>query len=181
MPGVVLYENNENLSLAAAAAELGVNRVSLHQWKKEFGTGKKIRMIEAQAQAEAASDAESTRALEKKTQNCAKNEIFGARLRNILPTRHTGRTAYEFVEDHTTEYSFKRMCTVLKLICSSFYKWKATQARRAWRTCEDGLLGARIATVFDEQDGLCGANVSLLYSTKMITSCGSIIKGARGL
>ena len=37
---VALYENNENLSLAAAAAELGVNRASLHQWKKEFGTGK---------------------------------------------------------------------------------------------------------------------------------------------
>ncbi|AHI18639.1 Mobile element protein [Corynebacterium casei] len=62
---VALYENNENLSLAAAAAELGVNRASLHQWKKEFGTGKKTRMAEAKAQAEAVSDAERIRALEK--------------------------------------------------------------------------------------------------------------------
>ncbi|MGP5209127.1 transposase [Corynebacterium casei] len=62
---VALYENNENLSLAAAAAELGVNRASLHQWKKELGTGKRTRMIEAKAQAEAASDAERIRTLEK--------------------------------------------------------------------------------------------------------------------
>ena len=62
---VALYENNEDLSLAAAAAELGVNRASLHQWKKEFGTGKKTRTIEAKAQAEAVSDAERIRALEK--------------------------------------------------------------------------------------------------------------------
>lgn len=53
------------MSLAAAAAELGVNRVSLHQWKKEFGTGKKSRMIEAKDQAQSVSDSERIRALEK--------------------------------------------------------------------------------------------------------------------
>ena len=62
---VALYENNENSSLAAAAAELRVNRAPLHQWKKELGTGKHTRMIEAKAQAEAASDAERIRALER--------------------------------------------------------------------------------------------------------------------
>src|SRR5690625_4895001 len=49
------------------------------------------------------------------------------------------------------------MCTVLKLTRSSFYKWKATQALRVVRTCADGLLGARIAAVFDEENGLYGA------------------------
>ena len=60
---VALYENNEDLSLAAAAAELGVNRASLHQWKKEFGTGKKSRMAEAKEQAQSVSDSERIRAL----------------------------------------------------------------------------------------------------------------------
>src|SRR5690625_2003459 len=87
---VALYENNENLSLAAAVAELGVNRASLHQWKKEFGTGKRTRMTEAKAQAESVSDTKRIRALERKTPNYAKNEIFCAGLRNILPTRHAG-------------------------------------------------------------------------------------------
>ena len=37
----------------------------MHQWKKEFGTGKKTRTIEAKAQADAVSDSERIRALEK--------------------------------------------------------------------------------------------------------------------
>lgn len=37
----------------------------MHQWKKEFVTGKKSRMIEDKDQAEAVSDAERIRALEK--------------------------------------------------------------------------------------------------------------------
>ncbi|CAB0540452.1 transposase [Corynebacterium diphtheriae] len=49
------------------------------------------------------------------------------------------------------------MCTVLKLTRSSFYTWKATQARRASRICADGVLGVRIAAVFAEEDGLYGA------------------------
>src|SRR5699024_3377591 len=62
---VALYENNEDLSLAAAAAELGVNRASLHQWKKEFGIGKKSRMIEAKDHAQSVSDSERIRALQR--------------------------------------------------------------------------------------------------------------------
>ena len=49
------------------------------------------------------------------------------------------------------------MCEVLNLTRSSFYKWKATHTRRVARTCADGLLGARIAAVFDEEAGLNGA------------------------
>ena len=37
----------------------------MHQWKKEFGTGKTTRMTEAKAPAEAVSDTERIRALEK--------------------------------------------------------------------------------------------------------------------
>ncbi|MFS0214871.1 transposase, partial [Corynebacterium striatum] len=35
---VALYENNEDLSLNAASAELGINRASLHAWVKKYGT-----------------------------------------------------------------------------------------------------------------------------------------------
>ena len=62
---VALHENNEDLSLDAAAAELGVNRASLHQWKKQFGTGKRSRSVEVKEHAEALSDAERIRMLEK--------------------------------------------------------------------------------------------------------------------
>ena len=64
---------------------------------------------------------------------------------------------FQFVDDHRTEYSVKQMCTVLNLKRSSFYKWKATRTRRARRTCADGVLGARIAEVLEEEAGLYGA------------------------
>ena len=34
---VALYENNEDLSLNSASAELGINRASLHSWIKKYG------------------------------------------------------------------------------------------------------------------------------------------------
>ncbi|HAT1148622.1 transposase [Corynebacterium striatum] len=40
---VALYENNEDLSLHAASAELGVNRSSLFSWLQQYGTGKRAR------------------------------------------------------------------------------------------------------------------------------------------
>ncbi|MBG9332206.1 IS3 family transposase, partial [Corynebacterium belfantii] len=63
---------------------------------------------------------------------------------------------FQFVEDHKTEYSVKRMRTVLKLTRSSFYTWKATQARHTSRIYADGVLRARIAAVFAEEDELYG-------------------------
>ncbi|MFW9249789.1 hypothetical protein ACOI85_12870, partial [Corynebacterium striatum] len=42
-PRSALYENNEDLSLHAASAELGVNRSSLFSWLQQYGTGKRAR------------------------------------------------------------------------------------------------------------------------------------------
>ena len=72
------------------------------------------------------------------------------------------------------------MCTVLKLARSSFYRWKAIQVRLVARTCADGLLGARIAAVFEDEGGLYGVNASVLHSTTMSVLRGSIIKRLPG-
>ena len=53
---------------------------------------------------------------------------------------------FQFVYDHRTEYSVKRMCHVLKLNRSSFYKWVQTREERRLKTCSDALIGARIKT-----------------------------------
>ena len=64
---------------------------------------------------------------------------------------------FQFVEDHRTEYSVKRMCTVLGLNRSSYYKWKASSAQRHRRLIDDAMLGAKVKAVFDEKDQLYGA------------------------
>ena len=62
---VALYENNEDLSLDSASAELGINRSSLHSWVKKYGTGKRARTKALQDKAQAAKDSERIRQLEK--------------------------------------------------------------------------------------------------------------------
>ena len=64
---------------------------------------------------------------------------------------------FQFVYDHRTEYSVKRMCHVLKLNRSSFYKWVKTREKRRLKMYSDGLIGARIKTIFDDEHGLYGA------------------------
>ena len=64
---------------------------------------------------------------------------------------------FQFVYDHRTEYSVKRMCDVLKLNRSSFYKWLNTREKRRLKTCSDALIGARIKSIFDDEHGLYGA------------------------
>ena len=54
--GVALYENNEDLSLNSASAELGINRASLHSWVKKYGTGKRARIKVVQDKAQAANE-----------------------------------------------------------------------------------------------------------------------------
>ena len=61
---------------------------------------------------------------------------------------------FQFVYDHRTEYSVKRMCHVLKLNRSSFYKWVNTRDKRRLKTCSDALIGARIKTIFEDEHGL---------------------------
>ncbi|MGX9130797.1 IS3 family transposase, partial [Corynebacterium striatum] len=64
---------------------------------------------------------------------------------------------FQFVYDYRTEYSVKRMCDVLKLNRSSFYKWVNTRQKRRLKTCSDALIGARIKSIFDDEHGLYGA------------------------
>ncbi|MBK4140595.1 IS3 family transposase [Corynebacterium macginleyi] len=64
---------------------------------------------------------------------------------------------FQFVYDHRTEYSVKRMCKVLKLNRSSFYKWVNTREKRRLKMCSDALIGAKIKAAFDDEHGLYGS------------------------
>lgn len=64
---------------------------------------------------------------------------------------------FQFVDDTRTDYSVKRLCEILKLNRSSFYKWKETTAQRQSRLVDDAALAARITAVFDANNGCYGA------------------------
>ena len=64
---------------------------------------------------------------------------------------------FQFVDDHRTEHSVKRMCHVVGANRASYYKWRDSAKRREDRICDDGCLGARINVVFEDSNGCYGA------------------------
>lgn len=61
------------------------------------------------------------------------------------------------VDGHRTDYSVKRMCTVLGLNRSSYYKWKASHAQQHRRLIGDAILGAKVKAIFEDKNQLYGA------------------------
>ncbi|WP_416237319.1 IS3 family transposase, partial [Streptomyces marinisediminis] len=63
---------------------------------------------------------------------------------------------FQFVEDHHRAWGVKRLCLVLEIARSSFYKWRAGRAVRAAREQADVALAERIRAVHAEWDGTYG-------------------------
>ncbi|WP_411792532.1 IS3 family transposase [Corynebacterium macginleyi] len=154
---VALYENNEDLSLNSASAELGINRASLHSWVKKYGTGKRARIKAVHDKAQAANDSARIRQLEKEVSKLREERDILRKAAKYFAKATHREFCFQFVYDHRTEYSVKRMCHVLKLNRSSFYKWVSTHKKRRLKMYSDGLIGARIKTIFDDEHGLYGA------------------------
>ena len=64
---------------------------------------------------------------------------------------------FQFVDDHRDFCEVKRLCEVLKINRSSYYKWKSAAPARRRRVLDDAVLGARIKAVFTAENGCYGA------------------------
>lgn len=65
-------------------------------------------------------------------------------------------TRCQFIEDHHSAYGVKRLCQVLEVARSSFYKWRAGREAREAREVADARLAERIRAVHAEWDGTWG-------------------------
>ncbi len=63
---------------------------------------------------------------------------------------------FQFIEDHHRAWGVKRLCAVLEVARSSFYKWRAGREARAAREQADAALAERIRAVHAEWDGTYG-------------------------
>ncbi|MEW1583689.1 IS3 family transposase, partial [Streptomyces microflavus] len=64
---------------------------------------------------------------------------------------------FQFVDDHRATYEVKRLCQVLGVNRSSYYKWLAGAEARAGRTREDLVLAEKIREVHGESGGAYGS------------------------
>lgn len=69
---------------------------------------------------------------------------------------------FRFVDDVRKTYPVKRLCEVLKINRSSYYKWKKSAQARNNRLISDAVLGAKIKSIF--------ANERCCYGAKRITA-----------
>ncbi len=67
------------------------------------------------------------------------------------------RSRFQFVDDHRDTYEVKRLCQVLDVNRSSYYKWLAGRTARTLRQREDRLLAERIREVHRESAGAYGS------------------------
>jgi transposase InsO family protein len=63
---------------------------------------------------------------------------------------------FQFVDDHLRQHGVKRLCEVVGVARSSYYRWKATAPERAARAADDARLAARIRMVHRESAGTYG-------------------------
>lgn len=64
---------------------------------------------------------------------------------------------FQFVDDHRDTYEVKRLCQILDVNRSSYYKWLAGAEARAARQRQDQILAEEIREVHDESGGAYGS------------------------
>lgn len=64
---------------------------------------------------------------------------------------------FQFVDDTRTEYPVKRLCEILKIQRSSYYKWRDGAEARQQQIIADALLTVRIRAIFAAENGCYGA------------------------
>ncbi|WP_326693224.1 IS3 family transposase (plasmid) [Streptomyces sp. NBC_01795] len=149
---VALYRATPGGTYASVAKDLGVNHETLRTWVRD-------------AEQAARPGAGEAGAIEKE------NRQLRARVKELELEREILRRAakyfgggdqlvssrFQFVDDHRGAFGVKRLCRMLRLSRSGFYRWLAGADARAERVRADADLAERIAAIHVESDGTYGA------------------------
>ncbi|MFD3537843.1 IS3 family transposase [Streptomyces sp. NPDC058664] len=172
---VALFESTPGATYKGIAADLGVSRGTLREWvlrdRKRRGQGgpaappTATRRSAVSKETEPAADAdERIRQLEARVAELEASERKLATERDIL--RKAAKyfrgdelviSRFQFVDDHRDAFEVKRLCEVLGLNRSSYYKWLAGRETRAARQRDDQRLAAQIRQVHAESGGAYGS------------------------
>ncbi|MEU2135292.1 IS3 family transposase [Streptomyces sp. NPDC018352] len=167
---VALYESTPGAIYKSIAADLGVNRATLREWvlrdRERRGITAAIAKPGAQPReaVPSADPDERVRQLEARVAELEASERKLATERDILRKAakyfrrdELVRSRFQFVDDHRNTYEVKRLCQVLDVNRSSYYKWRAGAEARATRQREDRILAEEIREVHGESGGVYGS------------------------
>ncbi|WP_405681390.1 MULTISPECIES: IS3 family transposase [unclassified Streptomyces] len=148
---VALYRSSPGRPVASVAADLGINHETLRQWIKAAektehpGTG-----------AASEKDAEIAR-LRKQVRELEQEREILRRAAKYFAGRDQLVSRFQFVEDHHRAFGVKRLCQVLEVSRSGFYRWREAAPARVERERADRMLTERIKEIHTESDGTYGS------------------------
>ncbi|WP_244905232.1 IS3 family transposase [Streptomyces agglomeratus] len=167
---VALYESTPGATYKSIAADLGVNRATLREWVLRDRERRGVTAAAAKPGAQpreavpSADPDERVRQLEARVAELEASERKLATERDILRKAakyfrrdELVRSRFQFVDDHRNTYEVKRLCQVLDVNRSSYYKWLAGAEARATRQREDRILAEEIREVHGESGGAYGS------------------------
>ncbi|MGI5255558.1 IS3 family transposase [Actinacidiphila glaucinigra] len=170
---VALFHSDPDLTIAQTARDLGINAETLRNWIRAdrarggSTTGMTRKNVTSTTPASEATREEleaRVQALEAELKAARKENATLATERDILrkATKFfasgddlVGRC--RFIEDHRETYPVQRLCQVLDVHRSSYYKWRHGRGARAAREREDEALAEKITTIHAESDQAYGA------------------------
>ncbi|MFD5570928.1 IS3 family transposase [Streptomyces cadmiisoli] len=168
---VALYESTPGATYKSIAADLGINRATLREWvlrdRERRGVAATAAKPAVQPGTPVPSEAsdERIRQLEARVAELEASERKLATERDIL--RKAAKyfaggdelviSRFQFVDDHRDTYEVKRLCHVLDVNRSSYYKWLAGAEARAARQHNDQALAEEIRRVHAESGGAYGS------------------------
>ncbi|UZT97934.1 IS3 family transposase [Chryseobacterium fluminis] len=113
--------SNERTNISELARELGIAVTLLYKWRKEyeeFGQGS----FPGNGNLKLTPEQEKIHELEKKLKDAElERDILKKGNRHLLPERSM---KYEFIKNNESIFPIEKMCYVLKLSSSGYYKWK---------------------------------------------------------
>ncbi|MFC5786676.1 MULTISPECIES: IS3 family transposase [Streptomyces] len=167
---VALYESTPGATYKSIAADLGINRATLREWVLRDRECRGVTAAGAKpagghrAAVPSADPDERVRQLEARVAELEASERKLATERDILrkAAKYFRRdelviSRFQFVDDHRDTYEVKRLCQILDVNRSSYYKWLAGAEARAARQRQDQILAEEIREVHDESGGAYGS------------------------
>nr|WP_189242645.1 IS3 family transposase [Planobispora rosea] len=162
---VALYLSDPARTLASVAQDLGISRETLRNW---------VRAAQADGTAGAKQTGPARKPMPVPLSSDdvleAENKQLKARIRELELERDILRRAakyfaggdelvsrFEFVDDHAGAFGVKRLCRVLKVSRSGFYRWRKAAPARAQRAAADAALAEEIKQIHAEFDGTYGS------------------------
>ncbi|MFG2878727.1 IS3 family transposase [Streptomyces sp. NPDC048337] len=167
---VALYLSDPGHTFEGIGKDLGISRETLRNWVRaerarrggNSTTSTEKNTVDSpptaeELQAENEALRRELAAARKETQKLATERDILRKATKFFRTRDDLVTnRFQFIEDHHRAWGVKRLCAVLEIARSSFYKWRAGRAARAAREQADAALAERIRAVHTEWDGTYG-------------------------